>query len=134
MLAMLFMMSVFGLAGIMGLSFFGKYGNLLRKQGILGSLIRGMAGVFSFFIVIAILIWTIGVLLLFGIFAILATFLGWRFKTKGFSWTVQNKAGFDETRWPPQQNENKVITLEPDEWSEPQAPKKPRRSRTKKNP
>lgn len=133
MLAMLFMMSVLGLAGIVGLSFFGKYGNLLRKQGVFGSIMRGMAGVFSFFIVIVILIWTIGALLVFGIIAIIATLFGWRFKTKGFSWSAKSGMDYTGTTWPSNDNETKIITLEPNEWNEPQAPKKPRRTRTKKS-
>lgn len=132
MMTMLFVLSIFGLTAILSISFHGKYGNLLKREGVIGSMTRGMVGVFSFFIIVVLLIWLLGIILFFIIVTALISLFGYQFKNKNFYWSKRKPSSPYETMNPFDYNDVKTITLEPEEWKEPQTPKKIRRPRKKK--
>ena len=116
----LFIFSLVGLAGMLWLNHSGKLGRFLSADGVVGSASRGMVGVFSFFVVAIALISTIGILLVIGIIAIVATAVGWKLRKGNFYWNFKGKPSSDQTdepRDPHQgQQEIKTITLNPDDW------------------
>ena len=130
-------MSLIGLMAIFGLNFSGKFGNLLAQKGVLGSALRGMVGVFSFFIVAVLLIWTVGVMIVIALIFFIATFFGVKFKKTGFFWGKRANKETGDNPWPYWNNQSggdvRTITLESREWKDITPKKKSRKRRTKKD-
>ncbi|MDR1828739.1 MAG: hypothetical protein LBR29_10445 [Methylobacteriaceae bacterium] len=136
-MTVMFVVSLIGLVAILGLSFSGKFGNLLTRPGFIGSTARGMTGVFSFFIAVVLMIWSIGLLLLVGLVLSIAAFVSLKLKGKQFDIKVfrsKTEPGDDAWRRNREKGrgENAVITLEHTEWRDVSPPEKPKRARKSK--
>lgn len=136
MLLIVFVMSLIGLVALLGLNYSGRFGNFLAHKGMIGSVARGMAGVFSFFIVTVLLIWTVSVMIIIALAFVIITFFGFKFKKSGFSWTTRKNTEFTDNGWSGYKSaagEIRTITLDTKEWKDVTPKKKTRKKKAGKN-